>query len=290
MAGNPDWTGDIEVALSLPDVPPGNSRKIHESCGERVPELVRNTLQKMNRRQPELRLRMWPWPARCAPSGEPLPNLKVCREFFDRYKSAQLEVDPLQLISDLLLELRRERPVEWECCGWKNDAITDVVLGYTTGGYVENGSVTALRWLRKHWAHERSVDRQLALDSTEPRERALDAVLELQLLEMADELPRLQPKERYSVLARFVSWLSDNRNGCSSPQNAVGKFLLVAPTLKIDKGVLSELARVYDVCADRGLRERVLSPSEVIYEFVARRHKVSPRLVGRVRGDLNARP
>ena len=242
----------------------------------------------MNRRQPKLRLRMWPWSKGWAPQREPLPNLKVCREYFDRYKSAQISVDALQLISDLLLELRREHPVEWECCGWKNDAIADVALGCTLGGYVKNGSIAAFCWIEKHWAHEKSVDRQLAIDSSESRERALDAVLELQLLKMNNELPVLQSQERYGVFARFVIWL--NKNQWSSPENAVSKFLLKVPTLKTYKDALIELASVYNTCCNRQSEEFVPSaPSAVIDKLVARRHKVSPRLVARVRAEINAR-
>jgi hypothetical protein len=288
MAGEPEWKGDIEVALALRDRSPGKSRKIHQFCGEAVPELVKNTLEKMNRRQPELRLRMWPWPARSAPYREPLPNLVVCREYFDRYKSAQLEVDALRLISDLLLELRSKHSVEWECCGWKSDAITDVVLGHTPTGYVQNGSVTARDWFTRHWIAEKKRDREIEARFSPERLRAADA---------AWDIDHFQLTGKYDQFAIYVRSLEKHwRELCATARGrelceaAAKNFRKRRPHFPIEDKELQQIAAAYARCCTKVTRHP--TPSQVMLDLVARAHHVSPRLVASVRSESkkNARP
>ena len=297
MAGEPEWVGDIEVALSSRDGSPGNSRKIHQSCGEAVPELVKNTLEKMNRRQPELRLRMWPWPALSAPYREPLPNLVVCREYFDRYKSAQLEVDALRLISDLLLELRSKHSVEWECCGWKSDAITDVVLGHTPTGYVENGSGTARDWFTRHWIAEKKRDREIEARFSPERLRAADA---------AWDIDHFQLTRKYDQFAIYVRWLEGRwrKLGVTAPGRFHGSaadclglceasaknFRKERPRFPIEDKELQQIAAAYARCCTKAAPRP--TASQVVLDFVAKAHQVSPRLVASVRSESkkNARP
>lgn len=301
MESKKEWDGDIEAALALLNAPSDGSKKICSPCGELFPELIQDALRKVNRRRPSLRLGPWPWPERCVPFGVPIPNVNICIEYFDRYISARSEEDALRRISDLLLELRRKHPVEWECCGWKSDAIADVALGRTASGYVEGGSVTAQCWMKELWAHEKRVERQIEIDLSAAREKASDALFELELLRMSDDLTMLKPKKSYNVLARFISWLNDNHANCANTAAAARRFLRDRPNLTVAENVLIELAKVYDAIRERDMNRgahRVkrtqrqsdavtnLQPSVVIQEFVARRHGISSRLVAQVRAEL----
>ena len=292
MGAQDEWVGDIQAAVSLRDVPPpGDVRRIHKSCGEFAPEFVKDAMQKRNRRRPGLRLCPYPWSGRCAPFSVPIPNLNICAEYFDKYESVLSEPDALQRTSDLLLEFRRDHLVEWECCGWKNDAIADVVLGRTLTGYPESGNVIAERWLSQHWRHEKSADRQLATTLSAERERASNALFEFEFLHVDDS---------YNTLARFISWLNDNGADFAHSKAAALRFLRKNPNLMVGEGVLIELAYVYAKLLERPMnrgdhrinRKRYqsdaqtkLQPSVVIQEFVARRNKISSRLLAQVRAE-----
>jgi hypothetical protein len=287
-----EWVGDIEAAVSLRDVPPrGDVRAIHKSCGELAPEFVKDAVQKKNRRRPGLRLSPYPWSRRYAPFRAPIPNLNICSKCFDEYESALGEPDALQRISDLLLRLRREHPVEWDCCGWKNDAIADVVLGRTRAGYSESGSVIARCWLTQHWRYVKSLDRQITISLSSVREKASDAMVELEWL---------HEDGSYKVFARFISWLNDNRAGYANTQAATRRFRGDRPNLVVTEKVLIDLAHVYDTIRawpmNRGLHrvnpkrhqsdaDTKLQPSVVIQEFVARQFGISSRLLGQVRAE-----
>jgi hypothetical protein len=284
MRGEPEWQGDIDAALGLPDLSPQKSRHVHHSCGELLPELVAHAIRKMNRRSPGLRLRMYPWLSRCAPFRVPLPNLRVCREYFDNYKSAEVQVDSLHLISKLLLELRREHPVEWECCGWKNDAISNVVLGYTHNGYPEDGEAVARSWFTRYWGDERETDQKLTADLSEDRSNAADAVLDMDLL---------QANGSFAHCARFVRWLrNDNweklagrKTGSTLYNLAVHDFLSTRPRVRLSPAFLVEIAAAYEAVAKTAVQ---VTPYRVVLELLARRHHVSARLVARVRSQLRA--
>ena len=275
------WVGDIEAAVSFRDVPPqGEERQIHKSCGEFATGFVKDAMQKRNRRRPGLRLCPYPWSSRCAPASVPIPNLNICAEYFDKYESALQATDALQQISDLLLEFRREHFVEWECSGWKNDAIADLVLGRTLAGYSESGSVFAQTWLTQHWKYEKSVDRQIAITFSADREKASNALFELELLHVDGS---------YNTLARFVSWLNENAFRFVHSQAAATQFFLKNPSLMVKKKVLIELAYVYGKLTERpmyrGDRLIRLQASMVIQEYVAQRHRISSRSIAQVRAE-----
>lgn len=228
---------------------------------------------------------MYPWANRCAPFRVPLPNLKVCREYFDHYKSAEGEVDSLHLISKLLLELHREHPVEWECCGWKNDAISNVVLGCTHNGYVEDGEVVARSWFTRYWNDERKAERKLATDLSGNRSSAADAVLDIDLL---------QANGNYAHLAKFVRWLrNDNweelagrKTGTTLCKLAVEQFLTARPRFQLSPAFLVEIAAAYEAVVKTAVP---VTPYRVVLELAAERHHVSARLVTRVRSELRAK-
>jgi hypothetical protein len=286
MGAQDEWVGDIQAAVSLRDVPPpGDVRRIHKSCGEFAPEFVKDAMQKRNRRRPGLRLCPYPWSGGCAPFSVPIPNLNICAEYFDKYESVLSEPDALQRTSDLLLEFRRDHPVEWECCGWKNDAIADVALGRTLTGYPESGSVIAQRWLSQHWGREKSADRQLAIefsgekDKPTAREKARNALFDLEVMQMDGS---------YNAFAKFISWLDDNLDKYSSASAATLWFLRHKSSRIAPEKILQELASVYTTLLPERYQSEEptkLQPSRVIQAFVARRNRVSPRLLAQIRAQ-----
>jgi hypothetical protein len=328
MGAEEEWVGDIAAAVSLRDVQPlGNARRIHKSCGDLAPEFVEDAIQKRNRRRPKLRLRPVPWSWRYAPFKIPIPNLNICVNYFDEYELALSKPDALQRISDLLLRFRREHPVEWECCGWKNDAIADVVLGRAPDGYVEHGRAVALGWLGKHWQYEEIVEKQLARDLAPKRMAAFEAVFDLDMIEWdaraataSDAFRRGDSLEWNAAFdksitaphTRFLRWVNESweqtsRNVKIVPSNSqepplaeeawlattslllIKKFRKAYPDVNIGNGDLVQLCNAY--YQERRTFDDVLNipPSAVLIRFVAARHEVSPATVRRVRAEIGKR-
>ena len=328
MGTEEEWVGDIEAVVSLRDVPPpGDERQIHKSCGDLAPECVKDAMQKRNRRRPMLRISPFPWPWRYDPPKVTILNLNICVKYFDEYELALSEPDALQRISDLLLRLRREHPVEWECCGWKNDAIADVVLGRTSDGYVEKGRGVAQGWLGKHWQYEDTIEKQLARELAPKRMAAFEAVFDLDMIDLAaraavasdafrrGDSPRWYAAFEKSVTAphtQFLQWLNafweetseDVKIVSSNSQKPpvteeawlskvsgllIKKFRKEYPDFNLSDDELGRLCTAYHQ-ERRGANDPLnIPPSAVLIRFVAAEHKLSPATVRRVRAEIGKR-
>jgi hypothetical protein len=163
------------------------------------------------------------------------------------------------------------------------------VLGRTLTGYVEGGSATARHWFEQHWKQEKNFDRQLAIefsgekDKPTAREKAWNALFDLEVMQMDGS---------YNAFAKFISWLDDNLDKYSSASSATLWFLRHKSSRIAPEKILQELASVYTTLLPERYQSEEptkLQPSRVIQEVVARRHRVSSRLLAQVRAESKKR-
>jgi hypothetical protein len=83
----------------------------------------------------ELRLRL-------EPSALDFFDLEISREYYSKYKLARFENDHADRVADLLTSFREQYPLEWQGCGWKSDAIAELMLESKEAGQ---------RWLKVYW-------------------------------------------------------------------------------------------------------------------------------------------
>ena len=227
---------------------------------------------------------------------------------------ARLKTDAGRHICDLLLEFERDHPVEWGYSGWKNDFIAELVLGHIGDTNVTEQKITAKRWFAEHWAHQAKCNRQIAIDNSETRRRALYAIAGMQAVsgraqksagsnvvltpagialregwERARTSRGVQDDESYKLYVLFVRWLSKNWTQLTSKrgdpyQIAAKTFCYDRPNAKIRHEELMKIAAAYDRCYSDGTPP---PPSKVLLEFFADWFGVSSRLVAGMRAKGN---
>jgi hypothetical protein len=289
------WPGNIEVATWLAAPVRKAARMLCRSCAERLPAMVEPAVQKFNRFRPELRLQV-PYhpvnPFMFEPADEPIPNLKICVDFFFDCKLARCNENAGQHIADLLLQFERDYPVEWTCSGWKNDFIAELVLGYTDSGTARQCKPSADYWFSQHWKRKLKFDRETAFAASDKRARAKWAAIELEYLKSNSKSDQIDDHgESYNAYAHFIRWR--NKNWELRTAAAVIKFRREWPKSRLSDDALIDLLAAHKRCLEQarnsGKVAYALDPSKVIQEVVARRRGVSSRLMAEVRSQMKKR-
>jgi hypothetical protein len=226
-------------------------------------------------------------------------NLQVCADYYFKCQLARLEDDAGNKLAELLTSFLEQHPLEWRICCWKNDLIAELVLGELNpalGVTKEAGG----RWLKGYWKREQRMQREIDTDISPKRMAASSAVLELEMLQVIDKNPLLWIRPGFRVYAAFVKWL--NRNWTRMAAKKKGSALLNRVVSEYHNGefrnkeqdvALSD-SELYDICDIYRSIESSHDPGkvpayQVVLKLVARKHRVSPRLMTEVRAKNHKR-
>jgi hypothetical protein len=248
---------------------------------------------------------------------DPIPDLTVCVQYFEKCEAAKAEADSAQEVGDLLLEFEAKYPIEWECSGWKNEFVADLVLGNTQLGNVPERKNYAVSWLSRRWQQQEKIEKQIARVSAPHFEAACEAVFDLDMLQWTARLSAASNAFRRGDLlafnaafdtnvdtphTEFIRWLntsweeiwkSGNR-GSSSPKDstliqlALAMFRTGHPSFGLSE---PDLARLCDAFLAEWRRAETfpVPPSAVLLQLVAKRHKISSARVRRVAAEIRKR-
>jgi hypothetical protein len=222
-------------------------------------------------------------------------NLDKCADYYFEVEGARLKDAP-EKIGALLNSFRQDYEQEWHYCGWKNDVIADLILGNL--GFMRTSaarSKAADEWLKGYRRHEQKMKREIDLFLSPLRVAATAAVFELEMMVRMDEHPEVWIRPGYNRYASLVRWLnrhwsnlSGKKKGLALQQEVITKFPRCLKENELSDSDLTEVCNLY-----RQLESlyppNAVPPSQLILVLVARRHKVSPRLVSKVRAEQNKR-
>jgi hypothetical protein len=147
---------------------------MHRACVELLPKLIAPYL-------PELKLR--PYPLRWLPTGGPDPDVITCLWYFGRCRELRSQENAAQHVGDLLLEFEDKYPIEWECSGWKNEFVAEMVLGDVQRGEFSERRDYAMDWFSRRWKHEERIERQLTRELLPQNVASADAAFELDMID-----------------------------------------------------------------------------------------------------------
>jgi hypothetical protein len=239
-----------------------------------------------NRAVPALRLQI--------PESNIPFNPEICADYYFECQHAALDMDGANKVAEVLTSFLERHPLEWSFSDWKNDLIAKLVLGElntTSSAAKEPGQ----RWLATYWRRERRRQRETDTFLSQKRMAASSAVLELELLEYIDENPEFWIVPGFRVYAAFVNWLNRNWNRAADRKRGavlftslVSEFRKKRQDLAFTDSDLSEICGVYQIIESSHPPGKVPT-SQVVLTLVARKHGVSPRLVTKVRAELNKR-
>lgn len=239
-------------------------------------QLKANIIVKFN---PELRLQL-------PPSALGSLDLEICREYYWKYKLMRLKNDA-DKVADLLASFLEQNPLEWRCCGWKNDAVAELLLWNKKAGE---------RWFKEYWKREQKAQREAKTLLSDPRVAAREAAFDIEWLHLMDEPePWLHPG--FLDHAIFVRWLNKNWERLATKKKGNALFAAAAAGFRHDRPKttltddnLLEISLAYSSIASTASHsEGAIPPSAVVLTLAARRHGVSPRLVTIVRAEQNKR-
>jgi hypothetical protein len=222
-------------------------------------------------------------------------EVKTCFEHYYQFRSLRCEKDAAHKIAGLLSSFQQRHPLEWRCSGWKNDAIAGLLLGEfdVPPESVESRRQAGERWLRDYWQREEKRARETAIALRPKRIDASAAVLDLEMLLLMVDNPQLWicpgPRE-YDI---FVKWL--NRNWAAIATKKKGEALLNDVIRKFhpnQKGPAFRECDLREMCDVYREIESWYPPAAVptyqlVLTLVARKHNVSPRLVTKIRAEMN---
>jgi len=124
---------------------------------------------------------------------------------------------------------------------------------------------------------------------------ASSAVFELNHLMSMDENPELWIGPGFRMYATFVNWLNKNwaalagkKSGPALLKDVVSKFRHKRQDVAFSDSDLAEICDVYG-SIESSHPAGAVPPYQVVLTLVARKHKVSPRLVSKVRAEQNKR-
>src|SRR5260370_18017213 len=155
----------------------------------------------------------------------------------------------------------------------------------------ENRKKAAEDWLKWFWKREQKLSRQTDLEVSPKRIAASSAVFELELLRTIDRNPDLFISPGFRAHATFVRWLNKHwpvlaakRKGPALVQETVKKFREKHRDLSFTDSVLENICEAYKTIKHL-YTHATAPPYQVVLALVARKHRVSPRLVTRVRAE-----
>src|SRR5450755_2244268 len=237
-----------------------------------------------NRTVPQLRIQI--------PDSDIPLNLEICADYYFKCKRASFEKDGASKVAELLISFSEHHPLEWHFSDWKNDFIAKLVIGQlstTSSAEKEPGE----RWLKMHWKREHRKQRETDIDLSPKRMSASSAVSDLELLELIDENPEFWIVPGFRVYAKFVNWLNRNWNRVAATKKGpallnclVSEFRKKRQDLAFSDSDLSDICGVYQSIEPSHPPGKVPT-SQVVLTLVARKHGVSPRLVTKVRAEMN---
>jgi hypothetical protein len=247
---------------------------------------LRTKIKMYNQAIPDLRLRL--------PEFDLSLNLEKCAEYYFQVQRARLENDAPEKIAALLTSFQQDHEQEWHYCGWKSDAIADLMLGNL--GFMRTATArreAADGWLKRYQKREQKMKRETDIYLSPLRTAATAAAFELEMLVLMDESPGLWIRPGYNRYASLVRWLNRNwsllagkKKGRALQQEVVTKFRRNLQANELSDSDLAEVCDVYGSIESLYPQDAV-PPSQVILVLVARKHKVSPRLVSTVRAEQN---
>jgi hypothetical protein len=254
---------------------------------------LRLRIEVFNRTVPELRISL---PSHCWSYAAYLPlELNICAEYFFQAERIRFDEDAGSRVAELLTSFSDKHPLEWRVCGWKNDFIAQLMLGELGGSVPEQNKEIAECWLKAYWTRDEQKRRELEVYLSPSRMAASAAVLELEMLELKDDLPHLSYSAGYKAHALFVDWLNtiwldsaQRKKGKALVDHLVQQFRKKRQHLRLTDDDLAEMCDAYRTIESR-YSPREVPPSQVVLTVVAKRHKVSARLVSKVRAEQNAR-
>jgi len=247
-------------------------------------------VEMFNRAIPELRIKL--------PEGsmsiEPLlsVDLKICIDYYGKCAGLRFEKDSGNKIAKLLISFMEQHPVEWKVCLWKNDVIAEIVLGQLEC-FNEKPDQLASNWLKSYWRREKKLKKRIELDVSPKRTAASSAVHEVDFLMLIDQLPGMFDRPGFRNYADFVHWL--NRNWYQSAKKKEGQALLEElfkrfrkqrPKWSLPVEDLADICTTYKRLV-RSYYPDAVPPSAAVLAWVARKHGVSPRLVTKIRAEMN---
>lgn len=218
-------------------------------------------------------------------------NLKICTDYYFKCANLRFDEDAGNKIAACLTSFLEQHPLEWLVCSWKNDFIAEITLGELACS--GDRKKAAEYWLGWYWKHEKKQSRDTDLYLSPRRMAASSAVFELEFLNLMDKNPELFIRPGFRGHATFVRWLNKHwpvlaakKKGPALLQEAVEKFLEKHRDLSFTESDLGDICEAYKSI------EHLYDPGtvpayQVVLALVARKHRVSPRLVTRMRAEQN---
>lgn len=245
---------------------------------------LRTRVQMYNKTVPNLRLRL--------PELGESPDLEVCADYYFRVRHAGVEENAPEKVAALLTSFLEEHEEEWNFCGWKNDAIADLILEKLGFGSTRTARREAADvWLKQYRKRAQKLEREADLRTSPLRMAASAAVFDLEMLVCMDETPGLWIRPAYKRYVSLVQWLNRNwpalasrKRGQTLQQEVLTRFRRKLAPNELSDSDLLEVCDIY-----RSLESSyplgLVPPSQVVLVLVARNRKVSPRLVSSVRAE-----
>jgi hypothetical protein len=136
-----------------PDCPPLTDEQQTEL------EELQARIKMYNRCVPELRITL---PRFCLSRAVYLSvDLRICSAFYFKCANLRFEEDAAQRIAACLTSFLEQHPLEWQVCAWKNDLITELMLGGSSRKHVPVGNEAAVRASRHNSrSHRATVEGQ----------------------------------------------------------------------------------------------------------------------------------
>jgi hypothetical protein len=242
-----------------------------------------------NRAIPELRITLPPH--RMSAVSYLSLNLQICADYYFKCEGLRFDENAATQIAACLSSLLQEHPLEWRVCAWKNDFIAEIMLGEL--GCSGDRKKAAEYWLRWYWNREKKQSRDTDLYLSPKRMAASSAVLELEFLLIMDENPELFIRPGFRAHATFVRWLNkhwpvlaNKRKGPALVQEMVKKFREKHRDLSFTDSDLGNICEAYE-SIEQLYDPGTVPASQVVLTLVARKHRVSSRLVTRMRAEQN---
>jgi hypothetical protein len=221
-------------------------------------------------------------------------NLEICADYYFKCAHLRFHDDAANKIVNFLTSFLEQYPLEWKVCSWKNDFIAELMLGEFNGSLNEQRE-NAERWLKWYWKRDQQKNRETDIYLSPKRMAASSAVLELEMLGIMDHHPQLWIVPGFAGYATFVNWLNRhwaalayNKSGPALLKEVVSKFRPRRQAVAFSDSDLAEICDAYE-SIESSHPAGAVPPYQVVLTLVAKRHKVSPRLVSEMRAEQNKR-
>lgn len=221
-------------------------------------------------------------------------KLEICVDYYFECAHLRFHDNAGSKIVNLLTSFLEQYPLEWKVCSWKNDFIADLVLGEFNGTLNEQREV-AERWLKGYWKREQQKNRETDIYLSPKRMAASSAVHELEMLGIMDHNPELWIVPGFAGYVTFVNWLNRHwaalaykKSGPALLMDVVSKFRPRRQAVAFSDSDLAEICDAYE-SIESSHPAGAVPPYQVVLTLVAKRHKVSSRLVSEMRAEQNKR-